>query len=171
MASGSKGGICVAFMGQMYPSLVRRFEVLSGKDFSSRVFSFSAYKAVCEMIEEERIAGEKLLPFLKNIIKKTVGGKVTALKLTKEAGGIVKIDGCAEAKLHGPSDAGVCYLSAGIIEAAVEKYAQKQVRVTERKCLSKGDSLCEFAVMVGSVDFAQEGVQEAPQGLSDLVHQ
>ncbi len=171
MKQAQKQEISITFTGPLYPSLVRRFEVLSGRDFSSTVFSFSAYKAVCEMIAEQKVSGEKLVSFVKDIIKKTVGGKVTSFSFSKDSGGVVRIENCAEAKLHGPSESGVCFLSAGMLEAVLEKYSGKQVHITERKCVSKGDSCCEFAATLSGANFAQEGTSEAPQGLSDLASQ
>jgi len=163
--------ITITFMGPLYPSLVHRFEVLSGREFSSKVFSFSAYKAVCEMIAEQKVSGEGLVSFLKDIIKKTVGGKITSFSFSKDIGGVVRIENCAEAKLHGPSESGVCFLSAGMLEAVLEKYSGKQVHITERKCVSKGDSCCEFAAMLSGANFGQEGTTESPPGLNDLASQ
>lgn len=169
MKQAPKKGACVILEGPFYSSLMRRFEVLSGREFSSKVFSFSAYKAVCEMMDGGQVSGEKLIPFLKDTIRKTVGGTVTLVDISREAGGVVRIEGCAEAIIHGPSDAGVCYISLGIIEGVVGRYVGRQVHVAERKCLSKGDAFCEFAVMPGGGGRAHESAQEVPQGLSDLV--
>lgn len=134
----------VHLSAHLWNSLVKRFEVLSGKEFASKVFVFAAYKGTKERLPEGDAGA-----FLKKEIESTTGGKVTKLEISKDTGGTVQVHDSAEADMYGPSETGVCYLTQGMIKAAAEKITGKPVNVQERKCRAKGDDYCEFAVIVG----------------------
>ncbi len=141
MAEKQRG---IQLSAHLWTSLVKRFEVLSGKEFASKVFIFAAYKGAKDILPEGDATA-----FLKKEIESTTGGKVTKLEIGRDTGGIVQVQGSAEPDAYGPSDSGVCYLAQGIIKAAAEKITGKPVNVQERKCRSKGDECCEFAVITG----------------------
>jgi len=128
----------------LWNSLVKRFEVLSGKEFASKVFVFAAYQGMKEHMPEGDASA-----FLKKELESTTGGKVTKLEISKDAGGIIQMHDSIETDLYGPSEAGVCYLAQGMIKAAAEKITGKPANVQERKCKAKGDEYCEFAVILG----------------------
>lgn len=133
----------------LYSSLVKRFEILSGKEFASKVISSSAYSAVKNFLNGEKI-NDGLEGFLKDVIAMTVGGKVCKYDVSRESGGVVQVKGCLEAEMHGPANEGVCYLTAGIIKAVAEKMVGGAADVKERKCMSMGSDFCEFAVVVSA---------------------
>lgn len=128
----------------LWNSLVKRFEVLSGKEFASKVFIFAAYKGMKEHMPEGDAGA-----FLKKEIEATTGGKVTKLEISNDSGGIVQVHDSIEPETYGPSETGVCYLAQGIIKAAAEKITGKPANVQERKCKAKGDDHCEFVVILG----------------------
>lgn len=133
----------------LYRSIVKRFEILSGKEFASKVINFSAYKATKEILDSEKLIGDDLQKFLQAVIETTASGKIIECEIGKEVGGIVQVKGSLEAKAYGPSDTPVCYLSQGIIKAFAEKIVGKSVETKERKCVAMGNDYCEFAIIVG----------------------
>ncbi|RLJ08096.1 MAG: hypothetical protein DRP12_01190 [Candidatus Aenigmatarchaeota archaeon] len=129
----------------LYRSIIRRFEILSGTDFTSKVMTLSAYKAVHESLD-----GEKLNPnaFLKSLLENFLKAKVLSIEIDKDIGGLVKIKDSKEAKSHGNSESPVCWLTLGIIKAVAEKVIGKEVQVIERKCEAVGADHCEFAIIL-----------------------
>lgn len=128
----------------LYNSILRRLEILSGKEFASKLIVFSAYKATKELLDNVT----DLERFLREILESVTRGKVIKFEISKERGGIIRLEHSLEADSYGPSDIPVCYLTRGIIKAVAEKIIKKPVKVQERKCVSMGDEYCEFAIII-----------------------
>lgn len=127
----------------LYNPIVKMFEMLTGKEFSSRVIMISSCNAVKNFLNGEK--KNNVEKFLKDAIDITLGGKDIKISLN-DNGGIVRAKNLLEAKMHDHAEEGVCYICSGIIKAAAEKIIGKPVSVEERKCAAMGNDFCEFLV-------------------------
>ncbi len=130
----------------LFNSIIKKFEVLAGREFSSKVISSSSYNAIKNFLNGEKDGD--IEEFLKDVLNITVGGSVIKFDMSKESGGVVQVKNSIEAKIHGPAESGVCYICSGIIKAAAEKILGRVVEVKERKCTAMGNELCEFAIII-----------------------
>jgi hypothetical protein len=60
--------------------------------------------------------------------------------------GTVRITQSFEAKEYGESQNPVCYFFAGYLEGVLSELFESEMKVTETRCIAKGDDHCEFVV-------------------------